>query len=183
MSITRKGRKNFGMMGREVTPLRSMAAYVACIQSALPKAISRRYSKLRRLRQTGSGFRQFLRWQFVRCGVRRRDLHRHTVAPNATIPFPIKVARVAGADGRTLAFGNHRRSARFPMVCPTSGSSAQILPGNWICEDARDVALSDRSASSCPGASCLPACFPVPSAADPLPPFRPRLSDHTGTRA
>ena len=95
-----EGQKNFGMMGREVTPLRSMAAYAACVQMLSQKQY---LGDIQGLGDSVKLARVFgnpsdAEWVAV--------IYTGTVAPNATIPFPIKAAHVAGADGRTLALGD-----------------------------------------------------------------------------
>lgn len=96
-----EGQKNFGMMGREAAPLRSMAAYAACAQILSQKQY---IGDIRGLGSSVKLARVFGNSSDAECVA---VIYTGTVAPNATIPFPIKVARVAGADGRTLAFGNH----------------------------------------------------------------------------
>ena len=95
-----EGQKNFGMMGREATPLRSMAAYAACIQALSGKkylgGIAGLGASVELARVFGSP-------SDAECVA---VIYTGTVAPNATIPFPIKAAHVAGADGRTLTFDN-----------------------------------------------------------------------------
>lgn len=95
-----EGAKNFGMMGREVTPLRSMAAYAACIQALSGKKY---VGDIQGLGNSVKLARVFGNPPDAECVA---VIYTGTVASNATIPFPIKAARVAGADGRTLAFGN-----------------------------------------------------------------------------
>lgn len=91
-----EGRKNFGMMGREATPLRSMAAY-AMAASALS---GRHY--LGDLRGVGSPV-QRARVFGGADGSCVAVLY--TGAPDATarVHLPIAVQRIAGADGRELA--------------------------------------------------------------------------------
>ena len=95
-----EGQKNFGMMGREATPLRSMAAYAACIHALSGKKY---LGDIRGLGPSVKLARVFGNSSDAECIA---VIYTDTVAPNATIPFPIKAAHVAGADGRTLAFGN-----------------------------------------------------------------------------
>ena len=94
-----EGQKNFGMMGREATPLRSMAAYTACIQALSGKKY---LGDIRGLGTSVKLARVFGNPSEAECVA---VIYTGTVAPEASIPFPIKAARVAGADGRTLAFG------------------------------------------------------------------------------
>lgn len=95
-----EGQKNFGMMGREVTPLRSMAAYAACIHALSGKKY---LGDIEGLGNSVKLARVFGNSSDPECVA---VIYTGTVAHNATIPFPIKAARVAGADGRTLAFDN-----------------------------------------------------------------------------
>ncbi len=91
-----EGLKNFGMMGREVTPLRSMAGYAVCASflsgrdylgdiSGLDKTVK----LVRVFGSKGSG----------ECVIM---LYTGKIDSNAMITFPIKIKKVSGADGREL---------------------------------------------------------------------------------
>jgi hypothetical protein len=94
-----EGQKNFGMMGREATPLRSMAAYTACIQAL---SGTRYLGDLQGLGPSVKLARVFGGSSNGECVA---VVYTGNVDPKSTIPFPVKVTRVAGADGRTLDFG------------------------------------------------------------------------------
>ncbi len=90
-----EGTKNFGMMGREATPLRSMGAYVQAISAVsnkdylgdmkgLPESV-----KLARTFGGATG-----EWVTV--------LYTGVIDPAAGVAFPVKFTRLAGADGRPL---------------------------------------------------------------------------------
>ncbi len=95
-----EGAKNFGMMGREVTPLRSMAAYAACIQALSGKKY---LGDIQGLGNSVKLARVFGSSSDAECVA---VIYTGAIDPKSTIPFPVKVTRAAGADGRTLAFGN-----------------------------------------------------------------------------
>jgi hypothetical protein len=92
-----EGAKNFGMMGREATPLRSMAAYVECVQSLSHKKY---LGDLQGLGPSVQLARVFAAPGATECVA---VLYTGQVDPTAKIPFPVKPKRVTGADGRTLA--------------------------------------------------------------------------------
>ena len=84
-----EGQKNFGMMGREATPLRSMAAYAACIQALSGK---RYLGDIRGLGNSVKLARVFGNPAEAECVA---VIYTGTVDPKATIPFPVKVTRVS----------------------------------------------------------------------------------------
>lgn len=94
-----EGAKNFGMMGREATPLRSMAAYGQGIH------------ELSGLRYLGDlqGLEPAIK--LARVFGRERDgecvavLYTGKVEAQAAVPFALPVLSVAGADGRALPRG------------------------------------------------------------------------------
>jgi len=89
-----EGQKNFGMMGREATPLRSMAAYAMCIAALSGKPylgdVAGLDASVKRARVFGGG----------------KDcvavLYTGRLDPQATVAFPGVIKRAAGADGRDL---------------------------------------------------------------------------------
>ena len=91
-----EGKKNFGMMGREATPLRSMAAYAMCIQTLSGKKY---IGDLTGLDGSIKMSRVFANAAGNECVA---VLYTGRLDPLARISFPIKVKRVAGADGRSL---------------------------------------------------------------------------------
>ena len=95
-----EGKKNFGMMGRDATPLRSMAAYAACIQTL---SDTKYLGDIQGLDRPVKLARVFGSPGDANCVA---VIYTGVVAPGAEIPFPIKAVRVAGADGRALAFDN-----------------------------------------------------------------------------
>jgi hypothetical protein len=97
-----EGHKNFGMMGREATPLRSMAAYVQCVDALA----GRRYcGDLQGLDGVVALARVFAGdegqpWVAV--------LYTGAPAPDAAVRLPLPALRAAGADGRALALTDGR---------------------------------------------------------------------------
>ena len=91
-----EGNKNFGMMGREGTPLRSMAAYAFCIRELSNKD----YVGDVRLKESGMAFGRVFREPGDKdCVV---VIHSGQVAATSKIGVPFPVQRVKGADGRVL---------------------------------------------------------------------------------
>jgi hypothetical protein len=92
-----EGAKNFGMMGREATPLRNMAAYVQSISALSDKQylgdVRGVTAPVKLARVFGS---EASPDQVV-------VLYTGTIDPKAAVEFPAPVQRVEGADGRTLA--------------------------------------------------------------------------------
>jgi hypothetical protein len=97
-----EGPKNFGMMGREATPLRSMAAYAVAI-SALG---NRRY--LGDLRGIGSPVRLARVFTGGADGSCIAALYSGEPVPGASIQLPFTVQRACGADGRDLPLADGR---------------------------------------------------------------------------
>jgi len=92
-----EGVKNFGMMGRDATPLRSMAAYTACIGALSGKEylgdIKGLQAPMKLARAFGSP---------AGGGERVVVLYTGTVDPSAAVSFPVPIQRIEGADGRVL---------------------------------------------------------------------------------
>ena len=93
-----EGLKNFGMMGRDATPLRSMAAYAECIGALSGKEYLGDLKgldapvKLARVFGSAAGG-----------GERLVVLYTGSVDPKAAVSFPVPIQRIEGADGRVLA--------------------------------------------------------------------------------
>ena len=90
-----EGLKNFGMMGREASALRSMSAYAMCTKTLAGQTylgdLIGLGSEVRLARVFGS-----------RDGENVAVLYTGKVDPNATIAVPFKPVRVSGIDGRDL---------------------------------------------------------------------------------
>ena len=90
------GIKNFGMMGREVTPMRSMAAYAYCAQALAGMTylgdLDRAGTPLKLARVFGIVGRPAV-----------AVLYTGKVDAAAVITLPLSLLRVEGADGRTLS--------------------------------------------------------------------------------
>ncbi len=97
-----EGRKNFGMMGREATPLRSMAAYAQCIQSLSGKKYIGDIAGLDTSVKMARVFDSATDNECVAV------LYTGHLDPQAKVSFPLKVKRVTGADGRKLQMSNQR---------------------------------------------------------------------------
>ncbi|MEA3206982.1 MAG: hypothetical protein QOE70_39 [Chthoniobacter sp.] len=91
-----EGQKAFGMMGREATPLRSMAAYAMCIHALSGKNylgdLEGLDASIKMARVFGNSAGK--EWVAV--------LYTGRLNPQAKVVFPITVKRAAGADGREL---------------------------------------------------------------------------------
>lgn len=91
-----EGLKNFGMMGREATALRSMAAYAMCARTLAGRAylgdLNGLGPEIKRARVFGS----------QTGGECVAVLYTGKLDANATLSMPVKVKRVSGIDGREL---------------------------------------------------------------------------------
>ncbi len=92
-----EGAKNFGMMGREATPLRSMAAYAQSIAALSGKQylgdLQGVPAPVKLARVFGADSSQD----------RVAVLYTGTLDASAAVSFPVPIQRVEGADGRELA--------------------------------------------------------------------------------
>lgn len=96
-----EGKKNFGMMGREVTPLRSMAAYAVSISLLANKDY---LGDVKGLNKSVKLARVFGNKNSNECLVM---LYTGKVTPDANLNFPGNVIKTSGIDGRPLeAIGN-----------------------------------------------------------------------------
>ena len=91
-----EGQKNFGMMGREATPLRSMAAYAVCANTLAGRAylgdlkVSGPEVKLARVFSGRSG------------GECVAVLYTGKVDAHASLSIPVRAKHISGIDGRDL---------------------------------------------------------------------------------
>ena len=104
-----EGNKNFGMMGREATPLRSMAAYAMCIRALsgkeylgdIPAGTAGLDASVKIARVFGNA---------LGSGTAANEcvavLYTGRLDAQAKISFPIKIKRAAGADGRNIALSD-----------------------------------------------------------------------------
>lgn len=92
------GAKNFGMMGREVTPLRSMASYAFGVQMLA------HHEYLGDLKEPIAGVR--LARVFGQGTSRVVVLYTGKVNADATVKLPFDGQRILGADGRVLSAAN-----------------------------------------------------------------------------
>ncbi|HSI83407.1 MAG TPA: hypothetical protein VK970_06460 [Candidatus Methylacidiphilales bacterium] len=110
-----EGHKNFGMMGREATPLRSMAGYATTVQMLSGK------SYLGDLTGDGVDKKITLARVFGRPAKEGEGeavvvIYTGSVKPIATVSLPVKVKRVQGADGRTLTVQNAQSDQSIGVV-------------------------------------------------------------------
>jgi hypothetical protein len=91
-----EGLKNFGMMGREATPLRSLAAYVQSV-----RALSGQ-SYLGDLQMSDPAVKLSRVFGSKPAGDAVVTVYTGKLDPKTTVAFPVAYQRVAGADGRDL---------------------------------------------------------------------------------
>jgi hypothetical protein len=97
-----EGRKNFGMMGRDATALRSMAGYATCAKTLAGRAY---LGDLQGLPTAVKFARVFDDPHGGECVA---VLYTGKVDPKAAVPLPTKVKRVSGVDGRDLPLAGGR---------------------------------------------------------------------------
>jgi len=91
-----EGHKNFGMMGREASPLRSMGAYAACVGTLA----GRKY--IGDLQGLGASAKLARVFQDPSSGDCVAAVYTGEIAPDASVAFPFHADAVFGADGRSL---------------------------------------------------------------------------------
>lgn len=91
-----EGPKTWGMMGRELSPLRGMAAYATCVQALSGKKY---LGDIQGLDSTVKLARVFGGTDNEECVA---VLYTGRPDSGAKVPFPIKLKRATGADGRTV---------------------------------------------------------------------------------
>ena len=167
-----EGRKNFGMMGRDATALRSMAGYAMCRQNPRGTGLARRRPGSGPRGQAGPGVRRSA----------RRRVHRHPVHRQAGLQGHSAVAHQREAS-------MWRQRPRFaPGLRPGPDSRRHGLCLGQLRRPGRDIedrhrggeVVCHRTAPVGDPPACLPDCPPVYGDGNPVARFGPPIPGDPG---